>query len=787
MKRRILTAALSLVLIIGSLPVIAGSAATKNYVQRTTSDLGVNFIEVYEGYSQYAYWDYSQYTIGYGTRCEKDEYPAGISEPAAHQLLKSVLPTYEAGLNSFLSKNDIYVTQNQYDALVSFTYNFGAYVWDRDPTIAKYLKNGINKYTDKQIADAFGLWVNAGGVKLQALVDRRAAEAAYFCTDDFGFDKEVYVMESTVNVRTGPGTSYSYVGKQNKGSFIVVTEKRYTASRAWGKITYNNNASRWVALDYAKFGNDQSIDNTLIATCLYKAENITNGIALYWKKVNGADGYKIYKKQEGSTAYLLTQTITSNSTVSFVDTDVSQKQYSYYIIAYKGATDAVRSGVCQIEFVKPTTLKGLDKLANGFKIKWTKLSGVNSYQVLRRNDGDDTFVKIATADSDKNNYSDTTAVGGVRYYYTVKCVTSAGVSGAPEALSGIYLATPSITSATNTKKAITINWSASYNASGYYVYRKAPNDKSAVKIATVKGGNKTSYTDSSVAKNTTYTYYVKAYATSIESNFSAALTAKIYTPPAVASLKVTSSGIVVSWNAVSGIKKYNVYRKAEGESVYKKIATATGTAYTDSTGVSGKKYYYCLTSLSDSGVESYKGSAKNCWYLSTTTINSATAVKTGLKIKWTKVNGAASYSVYKYESKTYTLLGTVTGVSFIDKTIKKGKSRTYAVKVNYSGTSSNYSKRLKAFRLGTPKLKVTNVSNGLLLSWSKIKNAKGIIIYRKDPGAKKYKLYTKITKYTKRTFENSTAVLGRKYSYKIKIIRGKSTSMVSNAATKTRK
>lgn len=785
MKKRIFSILLCAAVIFGVLPAISIGAANTKYVQRTTSELGVNFIEAYEGYSQYAYWDYSQYTIGYGTACQKDEYPAGISEPAAHALLKKVLPTYEAGLNSFLSKNDIFVTQNQYDALISFTYNFGPYVWNQEPTIAKYLKNGIEKYTDKQIANAFGLWVKAGGQVLSGLVERRAAEAKYFCTPDFSFDQEVYVLTASVNIRKGPGTNYSYVATLSKGSFIAVTEKRYVGKRTWGKIRYNN-ADCWLALEYSKYANDESTDNSLIATCLYKVENVYNGIALHWKKVNGADGYKIYKK-EGTGAYLLINTVTSNSTVSFVDTNVSQTQYSYYITAYKGGTSAAQSGACQIEYVKSTTLKGLEKLSNGFKIKWTKRSGVNGYIVLRRNEGDTDFVQIADVDSSKSEYSDTAAVGGIKYYYTVKCYTSAGVSGAPDALSGIYLATPNITSASNTINSITVNWAKSYNASGYYVYRKSPSDKSAVKIATVKGGSKTSYTDKAISKNTDYNYYVKAYATAIESNLSSAFKARIYNPPSSISLKTAATGITVSFKAVSGINKYNVYRKAEGEKTYQKLATVNGTSYTDTTVVSGKKYFYCVSSLSNNGMESYRSQEKSCRYLGKTSILSAAAVKNGLKIRWAKSNGATSYSVYKFESGKYILLGTVTGTSFIDKTLKKGKSRTYAVKVNYSGYSSKYSKKLKAFRLGTPKLKVKNVSNGLLLSWSKIKNAKGIIIYRKDPGSKKYKLYTKISKYGKRTFENSTAVYGGKYSYKIKLINGKSVSMISNSVSKTRK
>ncbi len=324
----------------------------KGYVSRKTSDLGVGFIEAFEGYFQFQYWDYQHYTIGYGTTCEKDEYPGGISEAFAHQLLKKNLPSYEAGLNSFLKSNDIYVTQNQYDALVSFTYNFGAYVWQREPTIAKYLKKGIEKYTDKQIADAFGLWVNAGGVTVQGLVDRRAAEAKYFCTDDFTFDQELYVVTDAVSLRSGAGTSNSKIGSLKRGDLVVVTEKKYLNDGAWGKTT-RGNTTGWFSLNYTKFGLDQTNSKTLIPTCLYKVENTPEGIALNWKMVKGAVGYKIYKKT-GNSNYALIETVTNSATTSFVDKSVKEGAYSYYVVSYNNKKEATRrSRIVAMSFCEP--------------------------------------------------------------------------------------------------------------------------------------------------------------------------------------------------------------------------------------------------------------------------------------------------------------------------------------------------------------------------------------------------------------------------------------------------
>lgn len=65
------------------------------------------------------------------------------------------------------------VTQNQFDALVSFHYNTGAI---SKATLTKLHKAG--KFSEA--ATEFGKWVNAGGRRLPGLVRRRQVEAALY-------------------------------------------------------------------------------------------------------------------------------------------------------------------------------------------------------------------------------------------------------------------------------------------------------------------------------------------------------------------------------------------------------------------------------------------------------------------------------------------------------------------------------------------------------------------------------------------------------------------------------
>ena len=125
MKRRLISALLVMILVVSMMPVTAFAASG-----REISDSCIAQIKYFEGFEEIAYWDYVQYTVGYGTRCPDDkleEYlTVGITEEAAEALLKQELDSFENSVNRFARDNGLELTQNQFDALVSFTYNLGS-------------------------------------------------------------------------------------------------------------------------------------------------------------------------------------------------------------------------------------------------------------------------------------------------------------------------------------------------------------------------------------------------------------------------------------------------------------------------------------------------------------------------------------------------------------------------------------------------------------------------------------------------------------------------------------
>lgn len=153
---------------------------------RTTED-GIDFIKTREGFTSTAYWDYSQYSIGYGTRCEKNEYPNGISKEEADVLLRLKLQQIETSLDAFLERNDLRLSESQYDALVSFTYNVGATWMGEGYRLASLLASG--DYTDNEFASAMGIWchvtVDGKTVIHNSLINRRMLELKLFLYGDY--------------------------------------------------------------------------------------------------------------------------------------------------------------------------------------------------------------------------------------------------------------------------------------------------------------------------------------------------------------------------------------------------------------------------------------------------------------------------------------------------------------------------------------------------------------------------------------------------------------------------
>ena len=151
----------------------------------TTSDQGVAFIAEFEGYRQYAYSDGGKWYIGYGTACGQNDYPNGVTEEEAMALLRAELTDKEADVNAFLTKYGITLTQYQFDALMSLTYNLGVGWLNPSYRLGAYLIDGWDTHTTDEMVNAIATWCHVGTDPQPALAQRRLKEAYLFLYGDY--------------------------------------------------------------------------------------------------------------------------------------------------------------------------------------------------------------------------------------------------------------------------------------------------------------------------------------------------------------------------------------------------------------------------------------------------------------------------------------------------------------------------------------------------------------------------------------------------------------------------
>lgn len=143
---------------------------------RSITRQGLELIKRFEGFEPEIYLDAAGLpTIGYGHLLrpgEAEMFAGGISYEAATALLiKDVLSAERAVLRLI----QVPLTDGQFDALVSFTFNLGSGALQRST-----LRRKVNREEHADVPEQLMRWVWAGGRKLKGLIQRREFEVQFY-------------------------------------------------------------------------------------------------------------------------------------------------------------------------------------------------------------------------------------------------------------------------------------------------------------------------------------------------------------------------------------------------------------------------------------------------------------------------------------------------------------------------------------------------------------------------------------------------------------------------------
>lgn len=248
----------------------------------------------------------------------------------------------------------------------------------------------------------------------------------------------------------------------------------------------------------------------------------------------------VHVRKGPSTNYTSLGVLKVGQKVEILGTDSAT---GWYKIKYNNGYGYVSNKYLKIDSSNqqsPTLSKPTVKVSsnsyNSNKLSWNKVTGSSGYEVLRATSKTGTYKSVKTITSGSTvSYTDKSLATGTTYYYKVRAYRTVDKKRVYSSYSSIVsakpvLKTPSVKLTSGSKKA-TIKWEKISGASGYEVYRATSKSGKYSKIKTITKNSTVSYVNSSLTKNKTYYYKVRAYRTvngkKIYSSYSVAKSVKV--------------------------------------------------------------------------------------------------------------------------------------------------------------------------------------------------------------------------------------------------------------------
>ncbi len=440
---------------------------------------------------------------------------------------------------------------------------------------------------------------------------------------------------------------------------------------------------------------------------------------------------------------------------------------------------------------RKVSLTKISNTATGPKISWKKVPTATAYEVYRKASGDKSWKLIFTAGEKATSYTDTSAKSGKKYYYTVKCTDGKKYKSLydTKGLSIYYLAQPKLKDTAGSTSAgyAKVTWSKVSGAQGYYVYRKGGSlsNYEWEKIATIKNGKTTSYTDKKAkSSDWNYTYTVRAYYSKTTSSYDeTGLDFDYIAAPKIKDVNPHCDGLEITWsNSNENVVKYYIYRKSG--SSWKKVGSTTKKSFIDETAKSGKKYTYTVAGVSDTNVGAYSNSGKSETFVDAPKLKSiGFDDKDRGVFRWYPVSGASSYKIYRKtdNDKSWKHIATVKGQKsavYYD-TVKKesGQKFKYTIKAldKNNNTSAYYTSGISSIYLAKPVFTAVQQDNELKttaieLNWKKINGASYYMVYRKTSDSAWTCIADNIEALT---YTDATAENGVAYEYMVRACNNK--------------
>ena len=576
------------------------------------------------------------------------------------------------------------------------------------------------------------------------------------------------------------------------------------------KVTFTGTRAQWNAIDMGDDNDPLLSANITFAGSGPAAPTVTGGNdsqgrpTLKWNAVAGAAKYEVYRARSLNGDYIKysTTTGTSYTNISYIE---NGNTYYYKVRALgSDGTAGAWSSIVSVTYraastgtlPAPTVTGGNDAQGRP-TLKWNAVTGAAKYEVYRARSRSGEYIKYSTVTG--TSYTNTSYIeNGNTYYYKVRALDANGTAGAWSSIVSVTyraastgtLPAPTVTGGNDSQGRPTLKWNAVTGAAKYEVYRARSQSGDYIKYSTVTG---TSYTNTSyIEDGNTYYYKVRAlksdgtagaWSSIVSVTYRAASTGTL-SAPTVTGGNDAQGRPTLTWKAVSGAAKYEVYRARSRSGEYIKYSTVTGTSYTNTSYIEdGNTYYYKVRALDASGTAGAWSSIVSVTYRAASTGTLSAPTVTGGNdsqgrptLKWKAVSGAAKYEVYRSYSRdgSYSKYSTQTSTGYTNSSyLTSGTTYYYKVRALKSdGTAGPYSAVVSVtcrLKLTAPSVTGGTDSQGRpTLKWNAVTGAAKYEVYR---SASRSGTYTKYSTQTSTSYTNSSYLTsGTTYYYKVRAL-----------------
>lgn len=495
-----------------------------------------------------------------------------------------------------------------------------------------------------------------------------------------------------------------------KGTSYVDTDVTYK-----GQYRYNI-----VSLDaYGNYAEALIWDNAIKLThnlVDLKVPTATNtGIELIWTKVDGAEGYDVYRKSNkpGDEGALIGST---TDACKFTDKNVEKGvTYNYCVIVKGSGAKPDYANGRSVKYTEAKFLKHINQF-DGLKLEWTPVANASKYYLYK----DGSFI----AELETTSYLDKDVENGKSYKYSLDVQFKNGV-----------LASFSYDSLVEPK-----NYVDADDYKNGLLYNKPVCSRVGVNDAGVSIHTFDPNVDKAVVDSEPSVYSVgyKHYICAECGMHSSKQAIPQLAPktPKIISLHNTNLGVKITWEVVDGATHYIVYRRSTINGLssgWQALRTldANTTSFYDKNVKTGGYYRYAvksvrLTDFTRVAVEVGEGSKTLFWQKDDTKANAYYVYRKydNTSTKWNALALVSAKQSFYSEKNQKTL------VYYVDNNPNPdAKSNYYRVcGALISGLGSGeYIRAVK-----TPDgLTVKNNTTGILFSWNKVAGATSYRVYRK--------------------------------------------------------